>query len=106
MKALDRAKAYSWPHGQIATYVREKYRVSSWWSQTVTVGYERIKGLRAIGQRRDGSFEVSKSKTLPVPLAGCMPGTLVVVGFIPRGNQKSQVTLSHGKLPIALPSPA
>ena len=34
----------------------------------MTVGYERIKGLRAVGQRRDGSFEASKSKTFTVPL--------------------------------------
>jgi hypothetical protein len=35
----------------------------------VTVGYERIKGLRAVGQRRDGWFEANKSKTFAVPLA-------------------------------------
>jgi hypothetical protein len=69
VKALDRVKAYSWPHRDIAKYVQEKYKIPGWWSQTVTVGYERIKGLRAIGQRRDGSFEASKSKTYPVPLA-------------------------------------
>jgi hypothetical protein len=35
----------------------------------VTVGYERIKGLRARGQRLDGSYEVSKSRTFTVPVA-------------------------------------
>jgi len=35
----------------------------------VTVGYERIRGLRDIGQRRSGTCEASKSKTLPVPIA-------------------------------------
>jgi hypothetical protein len=69
VKALDRVKAYTWPHREIAHYVYEKYKIPGWWSQTVTVGYERIKGLRAIGQRRDGSFEANKSKTFPVPLA-------------------------------------
>jgi hypothetical protein len=34
----------------------------------VTVGYERIKGLRAKGQRRDGSYEASKSRTFDVPV--------------------------------------
>jgi uncharacterized protein YndB with AHSA1/START domain len=67
--ALDRVKAYTWPHRDIAQYVREKYRIPGWWAQTVTVGYERIKGLRAVGQRRDGSFEANKSKTLAVPLS-------------------------------------
>jgi hypothetical protein len=69
VKALDRAQAYAWPHREIAEYVHEKYKVPGWWAQTVTVGYERIKGLRAIGQRRDGSFEATKSKTFAVPLA-------------------------------------
>ena len=69
VKALDRAKAYTWPHREIAKYAQEKYKVPGWWAQTVTVGYERIKGLRAIGQRLDGSFEASKSKTFAVPLA-------------------------------------
>jgi uncharacterized protein YndB with AHSA1/START domain len=68
VKALDRAQAYTWSHREIATYVHEKYRIPGWWAQTVTVGYERIKGLRAIGQRRDGSFEASKSRTFAVPL--------------------------------------
>jgi hypothetical protein len=67
--ALDYAGAYEWPHSEIAEYVHEQFKVGDWWSQTVTVGYERIKGLRAIGQRRDGSFEASKSKTFGVPLA-------------------------------------
>src|SRR6266542_2136962 len=69
VKALDRAQAYTWPHRDIAEYVHEKYKVPGWWAQTVTVGYERIKGLRAVGQRRDGSFEANKSRTFAVPLA-------------------------------------
>ena len=69
VKALDSAKAYTWPHREIAKYVTKKYKIPGWWAQTVTVGYERIKGLRAVGQRRDGSFEANKSKTFAVPLA-------------------------------------
>src|SRR5712692_5607954 len=68
VKALDRVQAHTWPHRRIAEYVHEKYKVPGWWSQTVTVGYERFKGLRAIGQRRDGGFEATKSKTFAVPL--------------------------------------
>jgi len=69
VKALDRVRAYTWPHREIAKHVHETYKVDGWWAQTVTVGYERIKGLRAIGQRRDGGFEASKSRTFAVPLA-------------------------------------
>ena len=68
VKALDYAQAYTWTHREIAQHVHEKYNVPGWWAQTVTVGYERIKGLRAVGQRRDGSFEANKSRTFSVPL--------------------------------------
>ena len=68
VKALDYAKAYTWTHREIAQHVHEKYKVPGWWAQSVTVGYERIKGLRAVGQRRDGSFEANKSRTFSVPL--------------------------------------
>ena len=67
--ALDRVKAHDWPHRDIAEYVHEKYKVPDWWTQWVTTGYERIKGLRAIGQRRGGGFEVNKSKVFAVPVA-------------------------------------
>ena len=67
--ALDRAKAYEWSHPRIAEYIRTKYKTGPWWTQTVTVGYERIKGLRVKGQRRDGGFETSKSRTLSLPLS-------------------------------------
>jgi hypothetical protein len=66
--ALDRHRAYELPHRDIAALVADKYRTDGWWAQTVTVGYERIKGLRERGQRRDGGFEASKSRTFPVPV--------------------------------------
>jgi hypothetical protein len=67
--ALDRVSAHEWPHRDIADHVSTTYKVSGWWSQMVTVGYERIKGLRAIGQRRGGAFEASKSKVVAAPVA-------------------------------------
>ena len=67
VKALDYAGAHRWSHRAIADYVRTTYKTPSWWTQTVTVGYERIKGLRAIGQQRDGGYVATKSKTLPAP---------------------------------------
>ena len=65
---LDRAKAREKPHREIAAYVSST-GTPSWWSQTVTVGYERIRGLRERGQRRDGAYEASKSRTFAVPVA-------------------------------------
>jgi hypothetical protein len=67
---LDAIGAASMPHGEIARRLHESFEVPSWWSQMVTVGYERIRGLREIGQRRDSrTFEASKSKTFAVPVS-------------------------------------
>jgi len=66
---LDKAGATGMSHAELAKYIREKYKTPSWWTQTVAVGYERIRGLRAHGQQRSGDWSVSKSKTIGVPLA-------------------------------------
>ena len=65
---LDRHGASEMAHRDIATLVHETYKVPGWWTQMLTVGYERIKGLRVKGQRRDGSYEAGKSRTYNVPV--------------------------------------
>jgi uncharacterized protein YndB with AHSA1/START domain len=65
---LDWFGAADKPHREIAQHVHEKFGVPGWWAQAVTVGYERIRGLRDVGQRRGGAYEASKSKTFPVPV--------------------------------------
>jgi uncharacterized protein YndB with AHSA1/START domain len=67
--ALDYHHADQMTHRDIATLVSTKFKVGSWWAQSVAVGYERIKGLRTRGQRRDGSYEATKSRTFNVPVA-------------------------------------
>ena len=69
VRALDHAGATRMTHAEIAAYVHRHYKVSGWWAQGITVGYERIRGLREIGQRRDGSFEASKSMVVAAPIA-------------------------------------
>ncbi|HJN46753.1 MAG: hypothetical protein CL477_19120 [Acidobacteria bacterium] len=65
---LDAGEAHAMSHRDIARYVHEQHQVSLWWAQTVTIGYERIRGLREKGQRRGGGYDVNKSRTVPVPL--------------------------------------
>ena len=130
--ALDHYRAAEMPHREIAALINKKYKISGWYSQMVAVGYERIKGLRARGQRRDGTYEASKSRTYNVPVAtlfeawsdpnirrrwlsesgvkvrtsnapktmrlGWPDGSIVVVGFTPKGKSKSQVAIAHTKL--------
>ena len=131
--ALDYLGAKEMPHRDIAALVSKKYKIDGWWAQSVTVGYERIKGLRARGQRRDGSYEANKSRTFDVPITklfeawtdsklrerwlngetvkirtatapksmrlGWSDGSIIAVGFIPKGKSRSSVALSHTKLP-------
>jgi hypothetical protein len=66
--ALDRKKAYELSHRELAQLIKDKYKTPDWWTQNVAVGYERIKGLRAKGQRRDGSYSAGKSRTFNVPV--------------------------------------
>jgi hypothetical protein len=68
-RTLDTHDAASMAHRDIAQLVHTTYKVQEWWTQMLTVGYERIKGLRARGQRRDGTYEAGKSRTFNVPVA-------------------------------------
>ena len=67
VELLDAFGAAEKPHRDAAAYV-VSHGVAGWWAQSVTVGYERIRGLRERGQRRGGSYEASKSKTVAVPV--------------------------------------
>jgi hypothetical protein len=130
---LDYYRADKMEHRDIAALVNKKFKIAGWWSQAVAVGYERIKGLRARGQRRDGSYEASKSRTYNVPTEALFDawadarvrrrwldgeigrvrtstpaksmrldgkgGSIVAVGFWPKGPSKSAVSVQHTKLP-------
>jgi hypothetical protein len=63
---LDDAGASGWPHREIARWLVEAQAVDPWWAQGLTVGYEQARGIRVPGQRQDGSFESSSSRTVPV----------------------------------------
>jgi len=51
-------------HKQTARYLAESWGVSAWWAQSITVRYERERGLRAFGQRSEGTFTVSVQRTM------------------------------------------
>ncbi len=73
VKELDALEAITLSHRDIARHVLDHYDVTAWWAQEITVGYERIRGLRDKGQRREGHlaglYEISKSKTFPVSVS-------------------------------------
>ena len=134
-EALDGWGAASRTHTEIARWLREEHGVGGWYSQSITMGYERARGLRAPGEHADG-FAVSASKTIAVPVERLFEAfddeaireqwigggdlrlrtataprsarydwedgsTRVNVGFTGMGDAKSNVGLSHERLPDA-----
>jgi hypothetical protein len=65
---LDDWGAMERTHTEIARWLVSTQDIPGWWAQTVTVGYERARGRRALHQTTRG-FEVSVSKTTRAPLA-------------------------------------
>ncbi len=65
-RILDTWNGTSHTHTEIARYVNGEHGIDGWWSQSVTVGYERARGMRAPNERPEG-FEVSVSKTVGMP---------------------------------------
>lgn len=61
---LDGAGATEWEHATIAKHLATEHGLSAWWAQAVAVEYERARGLRAVGQRRDGDWEVTIQRTV------------------------------------------
>ncbi len=60
-----------WPgeatdHGGMVAHLQHDHDVSGWWAQTITVGYERITGLRLPHQMPDGTFTASRTSTITV----------------------------------------
>jgi hypothetical protein len=64
---LDEWGAAERPHKEIARWLREEQSVDGWGAQSVTVSYERARGLRAVGERPEG-FSVTAQKTVSVPV--------------------------------------
>ncbi|MCB0857300.1 MAG: hypothetical protein KDB54_12175 [Solirubrobacterales bacterium] len=67
LEVLDQAGAIRRTHTEIARWLIDDQGVPGWWAQSITVGYERARGLREPGQRADG-WSVTASKTIEVPV--------------------------------------
>lgn len=65
---LDKAGARDMSHKEIVKFLNAEHDVEPWWQQTVTVTYEKARGLRQNHEKSDG-FQISVSRTVNVPLA-------------------------------------
>ena len=88
---LDQYRAADLQHKEIAELLFNKYALSPWWSQHVTVGYEQKCGRRQKHEKPTG-FEFSVSKTLPISLSE-------LFGYF-RDSRARKKWLSEAKLNI------
>ena len=65
---LDGIDATKLTHTEIARYLYTDLKLDGWYSQGITVSYERVRGLRPPLGDRDGTFSASASKTVPVSI--------------------------------------
>jgi uncharacterized protein YndB with AHSA1/START domain len=66
-KVLDARGAAGLSHKQIVALLDEMGEIESgWWVQTVTVGYEKRKGMRVTGETADTGFQVGVQRTVPL----------------------------------------
>ena len=84
---LDRAGAAKLPHKEIAKLLASKQGVPGWWSQNITVEYERARGLRERHQKSDG-YSVGVTKTIASSVSGLYKATADAAArkkWFPRG---------------------
>ena len=67
LAVLDAWDAGERNHTEIARHLRDDLHIDGWWAQTITVGYERARGRRAVGENAQG-FTANASRTVNVPV--------------------------------------
>lgn len=59
------AGAKAWPHARIARWLVEEQGVDGWWAQGIAIDFEQAHQGRVPGQRTDGTFATSRTRTFP-----------------------------------------
>lgn len=67
-KLLDAWGATARTHLEITRWLDAEHQVDNWSRQSIAVGYEQARGMRAPGQGSDGYYTASVSKTVAVPV--------------------------------------
>jgi hypothetical protein len=96
---LDAAGAAKWAHPAIARWVQHEQGATGWWAQGITIRYEQERGLRVPGQRSDGTFAVSASKTVDGALDAVYAA--MVVAFAAEFGAEPSSSRADGARPVA-----
>lgn len=62
---LAAAGALEWSHRATADWLVREHGVDPWWAQGITVDFEQERKGRLPGQQADGTFAVSRTRTVP-----------------------------------------
>lgn len=62
---LAEAGALDWSHAETARWLVDTQGVSGWWAQGITVDFEQARKGRLPGQKSDGTFATSVTRTIP-----------------------------------------
>lgn len=63
-RRIDAAGGRDLDHAAIARLLPQRWDVTEWWAQGVTVAYEQVIGRRVSGQSCEGDFSASASRTV------------------------------------------
>ena len=96
---LDAAGATTWTHQAIASWLKSEHGAPPWWTQGITIRYEQARGLRVPGQKTDGSFAVSASRTVSGPLDRAYAA--MVAAFTATFDADPSSSRAEGKRPYA-----
>lgn len=100
---LTDAGALGWDHGRIAAHLVEQHGVDGWWAQGITVDFEQACQGRLPGQRADGTFAVSRTRTLPGERLDALAALVAVVagevGEPARSNLQARTPVVRWRLP-------
>jgi hypothetical protein len=93
---LDRWGARQRKHGETVAFLMDEHGVPGWWAQSITMWYERARGMRLKHQQADG-FTIYASKTISVPI------DVLFDAFVdPRSRRK---WLTDGKMSLRTSQP-
>ncbi len=91
---LDGWGAMEHTHTQIARWLSETQGTPGWWTQNITVSYERARGLRKPGQMADG-FSVSVTRTVdldPATALEAFTNALIRERWLPDAPMRQRPT--------------
>jgi hypothetical protein len=64
---LEKSGARGLTHKEIVAFLKKRYKLTPWWQQSVTLGFEIHIGRRVEGRNERGEHALTATKSLPVP---------------------------------------